>query len=108
MNAAGSWKVTLSTPVGPQVMQLHIVTQDDTFTGRIESPMGNMDIAGSAKGNALNWVLEVTKPMKLKVTFDVVVEGDAMSGTAKMGIMGKAKLTGERVATPSGTEAHGH
>ena len=106
MNAAGSWKVTLSTPMGAQVMQLHIATRDETFTGRIESPMGDMDIAGSAKGNALNWVVEVTRPMKLKVTFDVVVEGDAMSGTAKMGFMGKAKLTGERLAAgPAGADS---
>ena len=108
MNATGSWKVTLSTPMGAQVMQLHIVTRDESFTGRIESPMGDMDIAGSATGNALNWVVEVTKPMKLKVTFDVVVEGDAMSGTAKMGFLGKAKLTGERVAAgPSGADSGG-
>jgi hypothetical protein len=97
MNAAGSWKVTLSTPVGPQVMHLHIVTQGENFTGRIESPMGNLDIAGSAKGNVLHWIAEVTKPMSIKVTFDVVVDGDTMSGTAKMGFFGKAKLTGERV-----------
>ena len=98
MNAAGSWKVTASTPVGPQVMDLHIVTQGERFTGRIESPMGDLDIAGSAKGNALNWVMEITKPMSMKVTFDVVVDGDTMSGTAKMGFLGKAKLTGERMA----------
>ena len=98
MNADGSWKVTLSTPVGPQTMGLHIATQGERFTGRIESPMGDMDIAGSAKGNTLNWLMEVTKPMSIKVTFDVVVDGDTMSGTAKMGFLGKAKLTGERMA----------
>jgi hypothetical protein len=98
MNAAGSWKVTLSTPTGPQVMQLHLATRDETFTGLIESLMGNFEVAGSIKGDALNWVMQVTKPIPLKVTFDVVVDGDKMSGTAKMGFMGKAKLTGERLA----------
>jgi hypothetical protein len=98
MNATGSWKVTVSTPMGPQVMQLHIAMQGERFTGRMESPMGDLEVAGSAKGNALNWVMQVTKPMSIEVTFDVVVEGDAMSGTAKMGFMGKAKLTGQRIA----------
>lgn len=66
MNAAGSWKVTLSTPMGPQDMQLHIVTQGDRFTGRIESQMGDFDTAGSISGNALHWVMEVKKPMSIK------------------------------------------
>jgi hypothetical protein len=84
--------------MGPQVMQLHLATQDESLTGRIESPLGDMDIAGSAKGNALHWVMKVTKPMSITVTFDAVVDGDKMSGTAKMGFMGKATLTGERMA----------
>ena len=97
MSAAGSWKVTLSTPMGPQVMQLHVVTQGEAFTGRIESPMGDKAIAGSAQGNTLNWTMDVTKPMSATVTVDVVVDGDTMTGAAKLGFFGKAKLTGERV-----------
>jgi hypothetical protein len=97
MSAAGSWKVTASTPVGPQVMHLYIVPQGDRFTGRIESPMGDLDIAGSASGNVLRWVTEITKPMSMKVSFEVAVDGDTLSGTAKMGFLGKAKLKGERV-----------
>ena len=105
MNGAGSWKVTVSTPMGPQVMQLHIATQGEGFSGRIESPMGNLDITGSAKGNALNWIMELTKPLPIKVTCDVVVDGDTMSGTAKMGFMGKAKLIGERIAAGAASAA---
>ena len=98
MSAAGSWKVTASTPVGPQVMTLHIVTQGERFTGRLESPMGDLDIAGSATGNALSWVTEIAKPVSMKVSFNVTVDGDALTGIAKMGFLGKAKLQGERIA----------
>jgi hypothetical protein len=97
MSIAGSWKVTASTPAGPQVMHLHIATEGDRFTGRIDSPMGDLDIAGSVQGNTLNWVTEISKPMSMKVTFEVVINGDVLSGTAKMGFLGKAKLIGERV-----------
>jgi hypothetical protein len=99
MSASGSWKVTMSTPIGPQVMQLHIAVRDDHFTGRIEGSMGNLDITGGVKGNTLDWVMQVAKPMRIKVTFDVVVDGDTMSGTAKTTLVGKAKLTGERMAS---------
>src|SRR5579864_5736128 len=98
MSAAGSWKVTASTPVGPQIMHLHIVMQGERFTGRIEIAMGDLDICGRASGNLLSWVSEITRPMSMKVTFEVEVNGDTISGTAKMGFLGKAKLKGERIA----------
>jgi len=74
MSAIGSWKVTLSTPAGPQAMHLHIDTLADTFTGRIESPMGNMDVAGKAAGNKLVWDVKVSKPIPIKVTYEIVIE----------------------------------
>jgi hypothetical protein len=104
MSAGGTWKVTASTRVGPQIMHLHIVTQGDRFTGRIESPMGDWDIAGRARGNVLSWVTEITKPMSMKVTFEIAVDGDTITGMAKMGFLGNAKLKGERIA-PSALSA---
>jgi carbon-monoxide dehydrogenase large subunit len=97
MNAIGSWKLMLSTPRGPQEIQLNINTQDDGFTGRIESRMFNQDIAGSVADDKLDWVMEVTKPLPMKVAFEVVVDGDAMRGTAKLGMFGKSDLSGERI-----------
>ena len=98
MSADGHWKVTASTPAGPQVMELQIATQGNTFTGSIESPMGNLAIEGEVEGAALHWVTQLTKPMPLKVTFHVEVDGDTLTGTAKMGFLGKAKLRGERIS----------
>ena len=98
MNATGSWKVTAATPVGPQVMQLHIVVEGERLTGRIESAMGDLEVEGTAEGSSLRWISSITKPMSMKVTFDLVIDGDTLSGTARMGFMGKAKLTGERIA----------
>ena len=108
MTAVGSWKVTLSTPMGPQTMLLHIDAQGaDGFTGRIESPMGNLDVVGEGAGDKLHWVMDVAKPMPIKVTFDAVIDGAAMRGTAKMGMFGKADLTGERTSaeTPAALSA---
>ena len=104
MSVDGHWKVTASTPAGPQAMELQIITQGDTFTGSIDSPMGTLAIAGEVQGAALHWVTQLTKPMPLKVTFDVEVDGDTMTGTAKMGFLGKAKLHGERISADAVTE----
>jgi len=97
MDARGRWKVTLSTPVGPQVILLQIDSLGERFVGRIDGPMGRNDISGSASGNALRWVMDVKKPIPVKVTFDATVEGDHISGFAKAGIFGKAPLKGERL-----------
>jgi hypothetical protein len=99
MRSLGSWAVTMTAKVGAQDMQLHILTQDDGFTGVMESAMGNMDIAGTVAGNRLSWAMDVRKPMPIKLTCEVAIDGDRLHGTAKLGIFGKAELTGERIAT---------
>ena len=50
MSADGNWKITISTPMGPQEVTAHITTQGDTFTGRTESPMGSQEITDSGSG----------------------------------------------------------
>ena len=92
------WNMTLKTPMGPQEMTMQIVRDGQSFSGRIESPMGSEPVnEGKITGEALSWVMEVKKPMPLKVSFEVKVSGDTMSGHAKLGMMGKAAITGKRI-----------
>lgn len=100
MSAVGSWKLAAETPVGPQDMMLHILNdRDGTFAGQLESMMGTFDIAGSAIAPALRWETSIKKPLPMTVKFDLMIDGDVISGTAKMGFMGKAKITGSRYAS---------
>jgi hypothetical protein len=105
MNADGNWKVTLSTKMGAQDLQLQIVTQGEGFTGRIDSPMGNIDIEGKIAGSTLRWDMKITKPLSMKASYDVVIDGDTLSGTAKLGFLGKAKVSGKRIAGGVATTA---
>ena len=96
---AEQWKVILHSPVGPQEMTVYVIRNGNAFTGRIDSPMGSEDIKdGKIDGNTLSWVMSVTKPMPIKVSFEAEVQGQTMSGTAKLGFFGKSKLEGQRVA----------
>lgn len=113
-NVLGTWDVTMTTPVGPQRMQLHILTVDTGFTGRIESPMGNHDISGSiGTDGELRWEMKAAKPMPITVRFKARIDGDRFSGSAKLGIFGSSTLSGERVAagtatpSPAATELDG-
>jgi hypothetical protein len=97
MSADGNWKITLSTPMGPQEMTAQIATNGNTFTGKTESPMGAQDISGQVNGDTLSWSAEITKPMPLKLEFTAKVEGDKMTGNAKLGAFGNAPLSGTRI-----------
>ncbi len=93
-----SWKMTLKTPMGPQEMTMQIVRQGDAFTGRIDSPMGSESINnGKIAGDTLSWTMDVKKPTSIKLSFEVKVQGDAMTGHAKLGMFGKADLSGQRI-----------
>ncbi len=95
---AESWKMTLKTPMGPQDMTMQIVRQGDAFTGRIDSPMGSETINnGKIAGDTLSWTMDVKKPTAIKLSFEVKATGETMSGHAKLGMFGKAELSGQRI-----------
>ena len=98
MNAIGAWDVTLSTDKGPQSLQLFVTEQGNQFTGRIESDLGNMDISGKVSGNTLSWDMKVKAPLPVTVTVTATIEGDQLSGSAKLGFFGKYQLAGRRAA----------
>jgi hypothetical protein len=95
---AEKWQLTMQTPMGPQEMTLHLVRESNTLSGKIESPMGAEVIKnGEIKGDTLTWTMDVKKPMPIKLKFEAQVTGDSMSGHAKLGVFGKAKLEGRRI-----------
>ena len=95
---AERWTMTLKTPMGPQDMVMQIVRDGAAFSGRIDSPMGSETIQGGRiSGDALSWTMEVKKPAAIKLSFEVKIAGDAMTGHAKLGMFGKADLSGRRL-----------
>jgi len=92
------WQVTLQTPAGPQEMTVQLIRDGENVTGRIDSPMGGEVISdGKASGDKLTWTMKVTKPMSIKLSFDVNVEGKQMTGKVKLGFFGSAALSGHRI-----------
>lgn len=93
----GSWKMVLSTPMGPQEMTGNFVTNGEELSGELLSPEGSQGFTGTVAGNRLLFDLKVEKPMKITLKYDITIEGDKLSGKVKMGFFGNAKLTGERL-----------
>jgi cytochrome P450 len=95
---AETWKVTLQTPAGPQVFTAQLVRDGASFSGRLDSDMGSEPVTnGKIDGDTLTWTLAVKKPIPIKLEFTAKIAGNAMTGSAKLGMFGKASLTGERI-----------
>jgi hypothetical protein len=88
--------MTLKTPMGEQSMTAKIVRKGETFTGCMSGEMGEQDITGKIAGDTLSWTLPLSKPVAIKLGFEVSVAGDDMTGNVKLGMFGSAPLTGKR------------
>ena len=97
MAADGDWKLVIETPMGPQEAQLTVkATSDTTFDGVMSGQSGQQTFVGAIDGDTLTWQTDITSPMPLTLEFSVKVDGDAMTGEAKLGMFGTAPVTGAR------------
>jgi hypothetical protein len=96
-NFAGSWNVIIATPIGNMAVVFDITEQDGAIQGTASSDAETVDFVDAiAEGNRLTWSQAVTTPMRLTLKFDVIVEGDTMTGTSKAGIFPASKVEGSR------------
>lgn len=95
---AGSWDVTIATPIGEIAVVFEITERDGAIHGIARSDAETVDFVDAvADGNRLTWSQKVTTPMQLNLKFDVTVEGDVMTGTSNPGgLMPASKVNGTR------------
>lgn len=91
----GKWTLTIKSPTGPMATTLVLERVGDVLTGTqsgqgMTSPVSDVRLQGSN----LSWMNEVTKPMKLKLEFTGVLEGNTLSGKVKTGFLGSYPFTG--------------
>lgn len=96
---AGTWDVTIDTPLGKMAVVFVISEIDGVIVGTASSDAETVDFLDAvADGNRLTWSQAVTTPMRLTLKFDVTVDGDSMEGTSKAGIFPSSKVYGSRSA----------
>jgi hypothetical protein len=91
----GEWDVTIKTPIGSLAV-MYTFAEDGvsgTATGKGETvPLRDIVVAGQR----VTWRQSVTKPMRLDLEFDVVVDGDRLTGHSKAGRLPRSAVTGTR------------
>lgn len=99
MSFEGNWDIVLNTPMGAQNGKMKTTVNGSELTGEITSPIGIIVIEeGKVDGNNATWFCKLTKPMNIKLGFNVNVDGDVLSGTVKVGPMGENAFEGKRAA----------
>ena len=97
MSADGTWNVTLNTPMGAQAGTLELATDGNALTGTMSGPQGSMELEnGTADGDSLSWTVNMTQPMPITIEATATVDGDEISGEAKLGAFGTATFSGSR------------
>ena len=97
MGADGTWNMTMKTPMGEQAGTLTLSTDGGTLTGTMGCPQGTMELEnGTVDGDNLAWTVNMTSPMPITIEVTATVDGDAISGEAKLGSFGTASFSGTR------------
>ncbi|MFG2049446.1 hypothetical protein ACGFIW_18685 [Micromonospora sp. NPDC048935] len=101
MLVEGFWDVAIKTPLGTRRTQLELFTADGVLQGISRGEKEQLTLNDlSQDGNRLTWYQNITKPMRMVLSFDVTIDGDDMTGTASGGPMPAAKVSGSRAAAP--------
>lgn len=94
----GKWEVIISTPIGKLETRLVIHIDNGSIRGTATQDGETVELIHPRdQGDKLVWDLRVSKPMKLQLYFEVIVQGNVMTGTAKAGFLPASKLRGHRL-----------
>jgi hypothetical protein len=98
MSLTGSWNISISTPIGTQSVVLEFTENHGVVAGTAKSDAETTPLINPVlDGNRLTWKQSITWPMRLNLTFDVIIDGDTLTGTSKAGMLPTSKVTGTRV-----------
>lgn len=97
MSAAGTWTLTLQTPIGERRAKLVLAADGANLTGQMVAEEGNAtDIyEGKVAGNGGSWKADIKNPMPLTLEFSASVNGDSMTGSVNTAL-GTWSFSGSR------------
>jgi hypothetical protein len=99
MTIAGTYRVTVTTPVGPQQGVLTLKVDGHALSGTLASPKGTTEFSGgTAAGDEVHFVAKIKTPIgRVKAQISGRVAGDRFTGQAKLPL-GVAQIEGVRTS----------
>ena len=97
MSIVGAWDVTIKTPIGSLAVVYEFTETGGVHTGSATLKGETVPLHDLAvTGPRVTWRQSVTKPMRLNLDFDVVVDADRLTGHSRAGRLPRSAVTGVR------------
>jgi len=96
-SAAGMWRVEFVTPLGQVGVNMTINQSGTKLTGQVTDEFGEWAIDGRITGDQVTVAWSVPEDGKmLEITMKGKLEGNVITGTAKLGDVGEGPLSARR------------
>ncbi|GAA1467156.1 hypothetical protein [Microbacterium thalassium] len=95
----GRWHIEAQSPMGKQTSILDLTADGATASGQLVGPDGETTdiLDGKVDGTNVDFRIELTKPMAMRINFALDIDGDTLTGKVKAGIFPPSRATGWRV-----------
>jgi hypothetical protein len=97
-DVAGNWRVEFVIPKGEMGVTMTINQRGEKLTGQVVNEDGEFPLTGSVSGDTVTVTWTVPDDGKpLDITMVGTVEGEYITGTARLGNVGEGDLSARRV-----------
>jgi len=98
----GQWALTMTTPIGRIQAEATFAASEYAITGTASGKGETVELRdirtepAEGGGERVTWSQSITKPMRLNLDFDVVIEADEMRGHSRAGRLPRSAVIGRR------------
>ena len=96
-SVSGAWTISINAPQGAQRLVVDLLQQNGSVTGSARAMGNTVEITEGTFGyGRLTFGVRVSRPVPMRLRFDVMVDGDELSGHVVAWAFGKQPVTGGR------------
>jgi hypothetical protein len=95
-DVTGAWEFQVETAQGSGSPTFTFKQDGETLTGQYKGTFGEAPLAGTVKGNKIEFSIKVSGQIDATITYSGLIDGATMKGTAKFGELGDATWTAKR------------
>jgi hypothetical protein len=98
-DVAGNWRVEFVVPNGEMAVNMTINQNGTKLSGRVVNEDGEFPLEGSVTGDQVTatWVVP-EQGAQMPITMKGTVDGEYITGTARLGDLGEGSLSARRVS----------
>ncbi len=98
-DVAGNWRVEFAVPTGEIAVTMTINQVGATLSGRVVNEDGEFPLKGTVRDDEVTVVWTVPEQgRQLEITMNGKVEGEYITGTARLANVGEGSLTARRTS----------